>query len=68
MQYYYISYEETRQFCIQVFQAYGFSEKEFERRSQVMAEGIPVNEKTYGEMQMIEEYTGMQRYLPERSM
>lgn len=43
---------------------YTHGEKEFEKRRQVMAEGISVNEKTYGEMRMIAEYTGALDLLP----
>ena len=39
-------------------------EKEFESRRKVLAEGIPVNSKTYAEMQMIAEYTGAVDLLP----
>ena len=43
---------------------YTHGEKEFEKRRQVMAEGISVNEKTYGEMRMIAAYTGALDLLP----
>lgn len=44
---------------------YTHGEKEFENRRKVMAQGIPINEKTYAEMQMIAEYTGASELLPE---
>jgi LDH2 family malate/lactate/ureidoglycolate dehydrogenase len=44
---------------------YTHGEKEFENRQKVLAEGISLNEKTYGEMQMIAEYTGASDLLPE---
>lgn len=40
-------------------------EKEFESRRRVLEGGIPVNAKTYAEMQMIAEYTGAVDLLPE---
>ena len=43
---------------------YTHGEKEFENRQKVLAEGIPVNEKTYAEMQMIAKYTGAEELLP----
>lgn len=43
---------------------YTHGEKEHEAKQRVLAEGIPVNEKTYGEMQMIAEFTGAQAALP----
>ena len=44
---------------------YTHGEKEYENRQRIMAEGIPVNDKTYAEMQMIAEYTGAADLLPE---
>jgi len=44
---------------------YTHGEKEFENRQKVMTQGIPVNEKTYAEMQMIAEFTGAMELLPE---
>lgn len=44
---------------------YTHGEKEFETRQKVMTGGIPVNEKTYAEMQMIADYTGATDLLPE---
>ena len=43
---------------------YTHGEKEFESKQNVIANGVPVNEKTYAEMQMIAEYTGATEYLP----
>lgn len=43
---------------------YTHGEKEFESRQKVIAGGVPVNEKTYAEMEMIAQYTGAQDYLP----
>lgn len=43
---------------------YIHGEKEAETHELVMREGIPLNEKTYAEMQMIAEYTGATAYLP----
>lgn len=43
---------------------YTHGEKEFENRQKVLDEGIPVNDKTYAEMQMIAEYTGAVDFLP----
>lgn len=43
---------------------YTHGEKEFENRQKVMEAGIPVNAKTYAEMQMIAEYTGAADLLP----
>ena len=43
---------------------YTHGEKEFEMRQQVLETGIPVNDKTYAEMQMIAEYTGTTALLP----
>lgn len=45
---------------------YTHGEKEFESRQRVLAEGIPVNEKTYGEMEMIAAYAGAEDLLPQR--
>ena len=44
---------------------YTHGEKEFENRQKVLTQGIPVNEKTYAEMQMIAEYTGTTHLLPD---
>lgn len=44
---------------------YTHGEKEFENRQKILAEGIPVNDKTYAEMQMIARYTGAADLLPE---
>ena len=44
---------------------YTHGQKEFENRQKVMAQGIPVNSKTYAEMKMIAEYTGAVDLLPE---
>lgn len=43
---------------------YTHGEKEFENRQKVMTHGIPVNDKTYAEMQMIAEFTGAADTLP----
>ena len=43
---------------------YTHGEKEFYSKQNVIANGVPVNEKTYAEMEMIAEYTGAQAYLP----
>lgn len=43
---------------------YIHGEKEFEARARVLAEGVPVQEKTYNEMKMIAEYTHTEEYLP----
>lgn len=43
---------------------YTHGEKEFESRKKVIAEGIPVNDKTYAEMQMIAAHTGAKALLP----
>ena len=43
---------------------YTHGEKEFESKQNVIANGVPVNEKTYAEMQMIAEYTGAADFLP----
>ncbi|MBQ8880303.1 MAG: Ldh family oxidoreductase [Clostridia bacterium] len=40
-------------------------EKEAEARDRVLKEGVYLNDKTYAEMQMIAEYTGSEKYLPE---
>ena len=40
-------------------------EKEAEARGRVLKEGVYLNDKTYAEMQMIAEYTGSSKYLPE---
>ena len=44
---------------------YVHGEKEAEARQRVLLEGVPVNEKTYAEMQMIAEYTGTAAFLPQ---
>jgi len=44
---------------------YTHGEKEFEARQRVLQYGIPVNEKTYAEMQMIAAYTGAEDLLPQ---
>lgn len=43
---------------------YIHGEKEEENRGKVRKEGIPVNAKTYGEMEMIAAYTGTTEFLP----
>ena len=43
---------------------YIHGEKEAEARLQVLQQGVPINEKTYAEMQMIAEYTGAVAVLP----
>ena len=43
---------------------YTHGEKEFESKKNVIANGVPVNEKTYAEMEMIAEFTGAQDLLP----
>ena len=43
---------------------YTHGEKSFEARRRIMAEGVPVNEKTYAEMRMIAEHTGTLAHLP----
>jgi len=43
---------------------YIHGEKEQEKHAKVLSEGIPVNEKTYGEMVRIGEYTGASDMLP----
>lgn len=43
---------------------YIHGEKEAEAHEMIRREGIPVNEKTYAEMQMIGEFTGASAYLP----
>lgn len=43
---------------------YIHGEKEFEARADVVENGVPVNEKTYAELQMIAAYTGAGEYLP----
>ena len=44
---------------------YTHGEKEFLNKETALKEGIPVNEKTYAEMEMIARYTGAERYIPE---
>lgn len=43
---------------------YTHGEKEFEARQRILENGIPVNQKTYEEMQQIAAYTGAQALLP----
>lgn len=43
---------------------YTHGEKEFEAKQAVLANGLPVNEKTYAEMEMIAQYTGAEALLP----
>ncbi len=43
---------------------YTHGEKEFEAMQAVLANGLPVNEKTYAEMEMIAQYTGAEALLP----
>lgn len=43
---------------------YIHGEKEHEARARVLAQGVPVNDKTYGEMTMIAEYTHTAGLLP----
>ena len=43
---------------------YIHGEKEREARERVLREGVPVNDKTYAEMQEIADYTGAAAYLP----
>jgi len=43
---------------------YTHGEKEFLSRQLVQEQGVPVNEKTWGEMEMIARYTGAQEFLP----
>ena len=43
---------------------YTHGEKEFESKQKVIANGVPVNDKTYAEMEMIAEYTGAKELLP----
>jgi len=45
---------------------YTHGEKEFLARQSVMDLGIPVNEKTYAEMEMIAAYTGAESLLPQK--
>lgn len=45
---------------------YTHGEKEFEMRQKVLEFGIPVNDKTYAEMQMIAQFTGTQDLLPQK--
>lgn len=44
---------------------YIHGEKSAESKKRVLADGVPVNEKTYEEMKMIAGYTGAEEYLPE---
>ena len=44
---------------------YTHGEKEFESKQKVIAGGVPVNEKTYAEMQMIADFTGSCDLLPQ---
>lgn len=43
---------------------YTHGEKEFEAKQAVLTNGLPVNEKTYAEMEMIAQYTGAEALLP----
>lgn len=43
---------------------YTHGEKEFEAKQAVLAKGLPVNEKTYAEMEMIAQYTEAEALLP----
>lgn len=43
---------------------YIHGEKEFEARTRVTKGGVPVNEKTYAELEMIADFTGARDYLP----
>lgn len=43
---------------------YIHGEKANEARMRVLKEGVPLNEKTYSEMQMIAQYTGAEKFLP----
>ena len=43
---------------------YTHGEKEFYNRQRILKEGIPVNEKTYAEMEMIAEFTNNSDYIP----
>lgn len=43
---------------------YIHGEKEFEARKRIMEGGVPVNAKTYTELEMIAQYTGAEAYLP----
>ena len=43
---------------------YTHGEKEFIARQQILSDGVPVNPKTYEEMQMIARYTGAEALLP----
>jgi len=45
---------------------YTHGEKEFYAKQRMISEGIPVNEKTYSEMEMIARFTGAAQYLPEK--
>ena len=45
---------------------YTHGEKEFLARKAVLEQGISLNEKTYGEMEMIAEFTHTEEYLPTR--
>lgn len=47
--------------CTRIFT---HGEKEMLSREQVLAQGVPVNDKTYAEMQMIAKYTGAEEWLP----
>ena len=47
---------------------YTHGEKEFYNRKRVIEEGVPVNEKTYAELQMIAEFTGTAALLPQRTV
>lgn len=43
---------------------YIHGEKEAQARARVLSEGVPVNENTYAELQMIAKYTGAEKLLP----
>ena len=45
---------------------YTHGEKEYEARQRIMAEGIPISEKAYAELQMIARYTDTEALLPKR--
>ena len=48
-------------------QIYTHGEKEHLNHQRILSEGVPVNEKTYAEMEMIAQYTGTQEFLPIRA-
>ena len=47
---------------------YTHGEKEFFAKQSMVCDGIPVNEKTYAEMQMIAQFTGASAMLPQKRM